>query len=424
MLADVSQEPIQNTEKVSQIILADSQSNRLFDDWKVEGMRNLRMLRGSILSTTDKTKLRNEGRPDFEYNLLLPLILQLGGNFKKSQSKLEAYPVTPDDQHITDIINPVLDYCLYQANDLPREMAKAYIDALVCRFGWVTQDWSYKKDDLGMLWLRKYDWRRMKFDPNFSEPDMSDASWIMDVGYYTPEELQMMFAVHNPELWDSIDGMSKVFLGEDTIKKGKIASFLDRFTGILKDYAGDAVGYDYRSEKDDKYLEDTNLWNERTGTFRTVEFHERRAEVRWIMTDIMGMETDITDQINGGMGYNDYDDEKMQMVTQQYNSQNIHREMKNMMYECTVVPAFNKVLQERPYDVQKNMFKYTPVTCFDFGSEPLEFKSYVDHLKDPLSSYNLRRNTILTILMRSAHSEVWYEEDALGKYEDDLPEMK
>ena len=52
----------ENTELVSQIILADNNTNAMFDKWKLENMRNWRMLGGHLLSTADKAKLAKEFR--------------------------------------------------------------------------------------------------------------------------------------------------------------------------------------------------------------------------------------------------------------------------------------------------------------------------------------------------------------------------
>lgn len=407
----------ENQDLVSQIVIADSNTNAMFDRWKLENMRNWRMVGGHLLSTADKEKLAQEFRPDFEYNLLLPFLLQLVGNFKSSPSKVEATGRGRDDFPKAKIHNQVLDYIHYTENDLLTETAKAYVDALVNRIGWLVVDWSTKKDPLGNVHIRRYDWRRMKFDPTFTESDLSDCDWLMDSGFYTPEEMKMIWGLEDEALWHIIDENAKEYLGDDIVKKGKIASQIQRLGGAFIDYLGEKVGYDVTSYRDDAMTNSGEVFNSQTNTFKVIEFHERRAEIRFMATDDKGAEVDVTEYIEA-KSRTEYNNDKMELIKKELPGSNIVPVKKEFMWQTTVCPAFNLVFEDKKYEIQNGLYKYVPIFCFDFNIEPMEYKSYIDHMKDPVASYNLRRNTELTILMRSAHRETWYEEDALGEYED------
>lgn len=406
-----------NQELVAQIVLADTTTNSMFNRWQLENMKNWRMVGGHLLSSEDKAKLEEEFRPDFEYNLLLPFLLQLVGNFKSSPSKVEATGRGKDDFSKARTINQVLDYIHYTENDLLTETAKAYVDALVNRIGWLVVDWSKKKDPLGNVHIRRYDWRRMKFDPTFTESDLSDCDWLMDSGFYTPEEMKMIWGLDDEKLWNIIEEESRNYLGDDTVRPNKVASMIQRLGGSVMDYLGEKVGYDATSNKDDAYTNPGEVFNPQTNTFKVIEFHERRSEIRFMAIDEKGAEVDVTEFIEAKDRVT-YDEEKLKLIQSELAAANIKAVKKDFLWQTTVCPAFNKVFEDKKYEIQNGLYKYVPVFCFDFNIEPMEYKSYIDHMKDPVASYNLRRNTELTILMRAAHNEIWYEEDALGEYED------
>lgn len=406
-----------NQELVAQIVLADTTTNSMFDRWRLENMRNWRMVGGHLLSSEDKAKLAEEFRPDFEYNLLLPFLLQLIGNFKSSPSKPQAKGTNKESFSKARIMNQLMDNIHFTENDLLTETAKAYTDALVNRIGWLVIDWSKKKDPLGNVHIRRYDWRRMKFDPTFTESDLSDCDWLMDSGFYTPEEMKMIWGLDDEKLWNIIEEESKEYLGDDTVRPNKVASMVQRLGGSVIDYLGEKVGYDATSNRDDAFTNSGETFNPQTNTFKVIEFHERRSEIRFMAIDEKGAEVDVTEFIEATDRVT-YDEEKLATIRQELAGANIKAVKKEFLWQTTVCPAFNKVFEDKKYEIQNGLYKYVPVFCFDFNIEPMEYKSYIDHMKDPVASYNLRRNTELTILMRSAHNETWYEEDALGEYED------
>ena len=124
-----------------------------------------------------------------------------------------------------------------------------------------------------------------------------------------------------------------------------------------------------------------------------------------------GQELDITEAIDYKDGK--YDQEKMQQIKANYYQPIITRKTVNQIYQTTVCPALNCKLYDAPYEVQNGYFKYIPTWYFDFGVTNLEHTSMVDHIKDPVRSYNLRRNTVLTYLMKTAIGETWYEKGAI-----------
>ena len=96
---------------------AEQQLSDEFETFQKEIVYNFRMVMGELLKKADIQHLNQEGRPAFIHNLLLPIVLNLTGNFKDNQSKLEALGRTSDDQPFAEFFTSILDYMLYTATD-------------------------------------------------------------------------------------------------------------------------------------------------------------------------------------------------------------------------------------------------------------------------------------------------------------------
>lgn len=402
----------------AKIIKMDRELTEYFKIFHLEYLQNMRRLGGNIYSKADLDKLEAENRPDFVYNYLLPFIINLTGNFRNSFSKVKPRGVQESDEQLAEMMGGVLDYWYFQENNLVREFGKAYLNALT-KLGFISVDWVDDK-----MVIRNVDPTRMKFDIDFNNADLSDAKYIIESAWYSPEELLRM-AKGEPDLYDEMNEYAKLFLGEDTRRKNKIISFVERVFGSWSKYMGNKTGFDSETNL---YGENNEYFNINRGTFKALEVHDKRTEIKHILTDFANMNEfgiiepkryDITKAIDGN-GYK-FDSAKFNLIKRQYPDS--HTEPKHMdtTYKSVVVPAWNMKIYEGPAKIQdRGLFKYIPVWCFNFDPNPLENKSYIDHLIDPVSSYNKRRNTILTLMMKSANGEVWYEESALGEFEDDF----
>jgi hypothetical protein len=169
----------------------------------------------------------------------------------------------------------------------------------------------------------------------------------------------------------------------------------------------------------------TNYYDNTRGIFKVCEAHQRINKKIWVIYDpVTNKEYNITKAVKADEDdIKNYDQNLMALVRSSftYNGQSDPVISKRPIEEITqtaVCPAMNLKLAEAPYEVQNGLFKYTPNFCLDFGNDPLQWKSYVDNLVDPIASFNLDQNTIQTYMMKSIVGETWAEEDALGEYED------
>ena len=401
---------------ISRKTMAVAQLKIVFDVWNQERLQNYKRVGGKILSQAELDKLTAEERPKFITNLLIPIILQVIGNFKNNDSTVEGQPRTAGDVRFANIVTDLLDWLLNTCNDTNMERVRASIDALIGRVGFLVNDWSFAQDAEGKARVKRADPFRLMWDTNSKEADWSDCNYIVDSGWYTPEEILSLYAGDNPEMYAYILDKVETLLGKsENKKKFQIISWFERIWGkTVGKYLGREQGYD----TDTQFLDrNTDYYDSTNGLFYVAEFHERKTNIVYSLFDPMtGQEFDITEAIEYKDGV--YNQEKMTGIKSEYFQPIITRKSINQIYVTTVAPALMCKLYDAPYEIQNGNFKYTPIWCYNFGLSSLEHTSLVDQLIDPLSSYNLRRNTILTYLMKMAIGETWVEDNALGEHED------
>lgn len=392
-----------------------------FEKWQGEVLKNFYLLSGNLFSEADLRKLRNEKRPHFRTNLFLPVLLQIMGNFKASVPGLEFQGKTITDHAQARLWDSLVQYVLYQANDITYELPMAYAYSLIGRIGWIKTEWGYSKDPEGMVEVSYYDPFRLKFDIHSNRRDLSDCQYIYDSGWYSPEEISQIYARGNRALEGEIDNRAMVIMGESTAKKNMLVTWAERLMNFTFQYLGDTKGYDLNTSNL-RYNKDGQFYS--NGRFRVIDAYERREERRMFLFDrVQQQETDITDAVkneNGSGGKDWYDIQKVQDIKAGYIDPLISESRSSSIYQTSVVPGLNLKLFDEKQKWQNGNFKFTPVYCYNFHPDPLETKSLIDSLTDPVRSYNLRRNTMLTYLMKMAHGGWIGERGAVTDTKDDF----
>ena len=406
--------PYEDLTTVARVSNAEFEASIQFKNFFTESMQNFKRMAGYIYSAADLNKLELEKRPKFVYNFLLPIILQLMGNFLNNQSRVEASPRTMGDIKLTNIMTDVLDYIHYTANDLQGELSQAYGNAIIGRIGWIAQDWLTKKDSDGMMSIENYDPFRLMYDNTYVKRDLSTSKWVMDRGWYSPEEIRKIWAASKPDMYDEITDKAKMYLGTDPMKNDKLISYVERIWGVAQAYPGKDQGYDEVTRLVDGLLyNNQEYFDVNKGLFKVIEFHERRSDkLKAIYDADKNKWYDISKKIDLSPDGKSYDNDKLQAIRQQFQYPVIRDEIIEQIYVTSVCPAFNMKLFEAPYKVQNGNFKYTPIFCFDFGADSLDWKSYVDHIIDPVMSIVLRSNTLDTYMLKATVGERIVETDA------------
>jgi hypothetical protein len=134
---------------------------------------------------------------------------------------------------MSQIMTDLLDYAHYGANNLPKELATAFVNAIIGRVGWVYQDWSYGNDEQGMIEIINWDPFRVMWEPGFRKRNMRDCNYLINRGWYTPEEIRTMYALDKDDLYDEITEKAKLYLGTTQERNRKLVPYLERTFGPM-----------------------------------------------------------------------------------------------------------------------------------------------------------------------------------------------
>ncbi len=413
---------------IARIGQAEMQLCGKFQVFHQEILENFYRLAGHIYSAADLRKLGLEKRPNFEWNLFLPIILGLVGNFKGSIPSVDFIGESALEEQGAKLQKKLSDFFLFQANDIEYELAKAYLWSVVGRIGWLKTSWSYRKDPEGMVLVEWYDSLRLKFDTNWRRRDTSDMRYISDAGWYEASEIIDIYAKNNVGLRDEIYDKATLIVGESGMKKGKMRKMMltwaERFLNSDLEYTGRKHGFD--SFNDNLEYNYGGTWYNGDGRFKVVDWYEKRQQpIMKIIDMTTGKEEDITDQVKNEKldpytEKNWFDRDKLAGIRARFSQPIIKESWREVIWQTSVVPALNMKLFDAPQKIQSGYFKFIPVLCYDFHPDILETKAVMDNIVDPVSSYNLRRNTILTYIMKMTQGGWIAEQGAVKGFEDEL----
>lgn len=411
---------VNDTAVVSRVISFDNQLKAVFDDFHQDLINSKNKALGKIYSDADINKLIRELRPKFVYNFFVPVLLGLVGNIKNNLPKIDILPTTEDDIRGVQLQQKLLDYYLYQANDIDYELAKAYLFALIMKIGWLTVEYGYNKNPDGMVEINFTNPLQIKFDPNWSRKDMNDCKYITSYAWLTPEEIVQKYAARDSNFAEELfDEMNKVIGYDSEIRKSKVTSWTTRLFGHSRLPQTGKTGY----EQDNYFYKDSYYQN---GLFKVIDHYEVLAVPTMRLRDLAtGESLDITDEvikkdyeINPATTLSNwYDNDKLQMIRAKYQEPVITTGYREQKFMFSVIPHIHKMLYADKLKVQRH-FKHIPLFALDIGIDATETLSMIDIISDPVTSYNLRRNTMLTYLMRMSNKGYIAEEWAIDGYED------
>lgn len=425
----ISNSKYEDAATIARIGTAEMTLSSQFELFNQENLQNFYRLAGHIYSAADLAKLALEKRPNFEWNLFLPIVLAIVGDFKDSIPSVDFFGEGQLGERGANLHRILNNYYLYQANDIEYELAKAFLFAVVARIGWLKCNWSYKKDKKGMVEVEWYDSFRIKFDRNWRRRDTMDMRYMSDAGWYDVSELINAYAKNNIELRDEIYDKAMLIVGESALNKGRMRKMMQTWAetflgGSGLAYQGAKHGYD--SFNDAVNYNYNGTWYSGDGRFKCVDWYEKRQQPVMKITDLITQQSqDITDQVkkdrqNPFDESNWFDNDKLQQIRQQYQYPVIKETWEEIIWQVSVIPALNLKVYDEPMKVQNGYFKFIPILCYDFHPDIMETKSVVDSIVDPVSSYTMRRNTILTYLMKMGNGGWIAEQSAIKGHDDEF----
>lgn len=404
----------EDQEAIVRISSIETQLSDEFDSFQKEQMQNFYLAQGYILSANDLAKLISEKRPHFQSNYFLPKVLAIAGNFIDNMNGIDILGVEESDHKRAKMFQELNDFINNTQNDIFYEISKAFLLSIIGRIQWVNQYYSFEYDKRGSVVIENYS-PFIKFDTTLTNlRTLKDCNFLSDTAWLSPEEIIKMYTKNNPNLEDKVMEISTNILGESTSKKQQFATWAERLLNMTVEYGGEVKGYDEAKRIYDKH----GLWVNERGKFKVVDFYERREIPSMIWYDWKRRkEYDYSDVIRvKDYGRDWYDNNKLQMLRQNLGdgiNGKFVGENTSVIYQTSVAPGLNLKLHDKPQQLGSGNFKFKPIFCYDFHPNALETKSVIDHIKDPVRNANLRDNTNLTLLMRSAHGGMMAEESAV-----------
>jgi hypothetical protein len=389
-----------NTQVVSNITSIDQGLTTKFQPLNDERMRNFNMMVSDLQwDKKAKEKLEREGRPAKAYQLISPVIKNISGYEKGGRKKLAVTGRTSGDFDKAMLMNHLVDFFHSKAN-FDYQKSRAFLDAIIGRWGIMYQGWSFENDPEGTLDLRRYNPFRIKFDMDFSDLTWKDCKYVIDSAWYSEEEILLALASQSPDMYEEIKvKAAQYYIKDPQARKTHVNTWISRLV--------DAVGswFNYKdSESYNPNVMNNNLewFDANTSKFKVVEMHERRLRQTATLYDPSTDKLfDITGAIRTEKGEG-FDNDKLQLIRAKFKDPQVKMPMKKEIWVSTVIPAFNMLCKDEAYPIQNGNFMFTPIWAYDFHADPLRTQSVVDELLDPQSDYNKRRSTLLELTSRYA----------------------
>jgi len=362
-----------------------------------------------------KEKLKEERRPANSYNLIRTILNVIIAIELQNRKQMIAKPKGEGDNELAQVVTEVMLHYLRNTN-FDYHRTKVFLDSIVAKFGVYHVGWKYDNDPLGELFVESIDPREIMFEPNYADPLWSKASYLFRKHSMTIEEILNIYALNDTELQDEILKEASAFFEKDEDKKKKWIS--KKLKALFSAVYETATGFS--TTNDNLFKNYLQWWDPATGKFDILELHEQRTERRLIIYDTQTERTyDITEITKEENGFK-FDNEKIQLIKEQYQINGEPRiELENRRYLTTVIPTFNIKVNEQPYPFNSKYYVYIPQYCYDYHSDPLKAQSIIDDLKDPQAHFNKAQSLKLELLARYVNKGWIVDENAIDGFEED-----
>jgi hypothetical protein len=403
--AKVSEENSER-EKVTSIVQI---WDNLYTRWQpffASAYKMYRYLRTDQISQSVREMLREDMRPELEFNSLLPLIVYMAGMIAKNKVRMQANPIRKGDEDKSQMHTLLNEWAMNNC-DGDYEQAKAAVNAAICGIGWTNNYWDMVADK----WITKStSIFKVMFDlDSASKEDQFDWRYETYHDYFTAEEIISIYGIKGKDA-ATIRKTASDLEGPYT-QRTKPKGMMGRILAGILNFV-DPVG---RTEAN--LSEGVDNWADlKNGLYRVVEFHDKRTTIRATLYNPMTREmVEVPDVVM-------QDEElKKRFVGQQYAGWIQKDDSDTETWLTAVCPRLlpDKPLLEKSYPVQGKGFQFKPTFCYDFDPDPVESKGILHNLISSVDFYNQRMMSFLEWLMKGVNPDVVSEKDAIDPA--DLP---
>jgi hypothetical protein len=340
-------------------------------------------------SDADLRKLREEGRPPLELNIILPKVNSVVGMERSQRTKFKAIPVGNSDDDEALLTTSLL-YHLDQGKRLQNVFTRVHKDGVITGRGWISVEVEPGDDFVGKIKIKREPWYNVLMDPEADTPDCSEWARLVRTKFVSFQRLKQIFP-------DQLGDLKKV--------QDVMATDLD-LTPPGEEYM--------REERGNRYLEG-NYINESTyidpikEKARVVELWEREFVREYYLTNPKSSQV-------GNKGY--ATKKSAEEAIRAFNK--ITKETSKIARTDIELPEFNVIerivpktfytifsggrllIDKEPNPYSHNQFPLVPYFYYfeDTGGE-IETFGVVENMKDPQREKNKRRSQALDIINRT-----------------------
>lgn len=392
----------------------------MFEGLHKDMLRNMNMLVSDLQWKPEwKAELDRVGRSTFAYNLLRKIINNIMAVELDNRKQVMAKATGTGDALMSQVVTQVMLYFLKNTK-FEWQRTRLILDSIIMKFGVANFGWTYEKNPEGDLYVNAIYPGRIRFEPNYADPNWEAAGYIYDKHPMSLEQILNKYAVDDSELQERIISEAKYFfMQEDKPEKKKWLS--TKLRGLFSAAFEVATGSGSNLTETRSYSEFMNWWDPSTGKFDVLELHEKRTERRMIIRDNQNPKKlyDITDAARMPDGIH-FDPEIIDRTKQTYGlTREPEVNLDTVKYISAVIPAFYTVVNEQPYPWKLKGYTYKPFYCYDYHADPLRTQSVIDDLVDTQSDFNKARNLKLELLYKYVNNGWIMDENAIVGVEED-----
>ena len=333
--------------------------------------------------SSDISKLRAEGRPPLQLNIILPKVNLVTGIERQGRTSYRARPVEMNDDNEAKLITSLL-YHVEKSQSLQNVFSRVFKDGVITGRGWVdisVEPGEYFDSQIG---IRRESWANVLMDPEATTPDCSKWGGLARTKLVSISKAKAMFPDALKDITNAED-IQETFMGEESLTNMQLG---DKYKNVDPNYgfkSMEAYNMDAHRKKiriielwEREYEKEFYLVNPKTGRFSQEGFKTKRQANQAIKT------------------LNERPEMEVQPIELNVVAKSVPK---------TYVTIFSgaRVLQEKtPNPYQHNQFPLVPFfyTFEDYGHTVDTF-GLVENLKDPQREKNKRRSQALDIINRS-----------------------
>jgi hypothetical protein len=161
-------------------------------DWRIQAREYYAFVAGDQWTAEDAAKMRLELRPIITFNRIAPVIDTVSGMEVANRQEVRYIPRRLGQAGVNELLTEAAKWARDECNAEDEE-SDAFVDTVICGYGWTETQMEYEDDPDGMCIVRRIDALEMYADMNASKRNLMDARRMFRVRDMGADEAQEMF---------------------------------------------------------------------------------------------------------------------------------------------------------------------------------------------------------------------------------------